>query len=116
MQLQRTKIVCTIGPASSDPAVLRRMVEAGMDVARLNFSHGTHPEKKERIRALRKISKDLDCPLAIVADLQGPKLRLGAFEGIREISKGEKLTLSLAPRTDKELPMQFDLSRFVKKA
>src|SRR5688500_7638287 len=86
---KKTKIICTIGPASWDPKVLKSLMQSGMNVARLNFSHGTHAEKSEQIANLRKISKDLDQPVAVVADIQGPKLRLGKIEGTREIKKGE---------------------------
>lgn len=90
------------------------MVSAGMNVARLNLSHGTHAEKKQQIDLIRKISREVGKPVAIMADLQGPKLRLGNIEGRREIKKGDHIQLSLNP-VESELPMQFDLSPFVKK-
>ncbi|MBN1639791.1 MAG: pyruvate kinase [Anaerolineae bacterium] len=73
----RTRIVCTIGPASREPDTLRALVRAGMDVARLNFSHGDHAEHGENIARIRAVSRELDTPVAILADLQGPKLRMG---------------------------------------
>ncbi|HJX86683.1 MAG TPA: pyruvate kinase, partial [Gemmatimonadales bacterium] len=77
--MRRTKIVCTIGPASSSPEMLDRLVGAGMDVARLNFSHGTHAEHAQVIRALREGDPSWGRPITILQDLQGPKVRLGTF-------------------------------------
>jgi pyruvate kinase len=79
--MRRTKIVCTIGPASSRPEMLDRLVTAGMDVARLNFSHGTHAEHAEVIRAIREGEARWGHPITILQDLQGPKVRLGTFVG-----------------------------------
>lgn len=112
--MKKTKIVCTIGPSSWDYPTLKKLSEAGMNVARLNFSHGSHAEKGQQIQTIRKISKELGKSIAIMADLQGPKLRLGTIDGIRKITKGESITLSLNPTLD-EIPIQFDLSPFVKK-
>src|SRR5437016_3050976 len=72
-----TKIVCTIGPASSSPSVLGHMIRAGMDVARINFSHGTYEEHLKSIKTIRKVSHRLRRPVAILQDLPGPKLRVG---------------------------------------
>ena len=72
-----TKIVCTIGPASSSPSVLGQMIRAGMDVARINFSHGTYEEHLKSIKTIRKVSHRLRRPVAILQDLPGPKLRVG---------------------------------------
>jgi len=77
--MRRTKIVCTIGPASSSVEALDRLVAAGMDVARLNFSHGTHAEHAEVLRRLRDGEERWGRPVAILQDLQGPKIRLGTF-------------------------------------
>ena len=77
--MRRTKIVCTIGPASSKRRVLERLMRAGMDVARLNFSHGTHAEHAQVIANLRELATRLGRPLAILQDLCGPKVRLGTF-------------------------------------
>jgi pyruvate kinase len=92
--MRRTKIVATIGPASREPETLRRMVEAGLDVARLNFSHGSreiHAENAERVRAAANAAGR---QVAILQDLPGPKLRIGALEdGIAELKPGEKLML-----------------------
>src|SRR4051812_37088156 len=107
--MKRTKIVCTIGPSSWDYKTLKELARAGMDVARLNFSHGSYAEKGQQIKYLRQISDELDKPLAVMADLQGPKIRLGEIDGHREIKKGDTIKLSLNP-LDNELPMHFDLS------
>ena len=77
---RRAKIVATIGPASRDPENLKKAIRAGMNVARLNFSHGTHAEHLAVIESLRKISVDLKAPVTILQDLQGPKVRVGLFE------------------------------------
>lgn len=72
-----TKIICTIGPASSDPRVLAQMIRAGMDVARINFSHGSYEEHARNIRTIRKVSQEVGWPVAVLQDLPGPKLRVG---------------------------------------
>ena len=76
---RRSKIVCTLGPASDAPRVLARMVAAGMDVARLNFSHGNAADHRARADAVRREARSAGRNVAILQDLQGPKLRLGAF-------------------------------------
>ncbi|HEY7561530.1 MAG TPA: pyruvate kinase, partial [Gaiellaceae bacterium] len=78
--LRRTKIVCTIGPATSSPELVDRLVAAGMDAARLNFSHGTHEEHGERARLVREAQARAGRPLALIADLQGPKVRVGDLD------------------------------------
>lgn len=79
--MRRTKIVATIGPSSQSEDVLKRMIEAGMDVARLNFSHGTHAEHEQNFRTIRKLSDELGKPVGIIGDLQGPKIRTGELAG-----------------------------------
>lgn len=76
---RRTKIVATIGPASSSPEVLERMIQAGMDVARLNFSHGTEEDHRQRVETIRALAKKLGRTVGILGDLQGPKIRVGKF-------------------------------------
>lgn len=115
MAIKKTKIVCTIGPASWDYETLKKLAQEGMNLARLNMSHGTHEEKLAQIKFLRKISKELGKPIAIITDLQGPKIRLGEIDGIREIKKGETIKLSIFAEGE-ELPMQFDLSPYVHKS
>lgn len=84
MDFRSAKIVATIGPACQDEPVLRKLIEAGVDVARLNFSHGTHAEHSVRIESIRKLSAELNKPVTILQDLQGPKLRVGKLppEGV----------------------------------
>ena len=78
--LRKTKLVCTIGPASSPSWIIEKMVRAGMNVARLNLSHGTQEEHAEVIRIIRGVSAVLDIPVAILLDLPGPKPRTGGLE------------------------------------
>ncbi|MGB3429312.1 MAG: pyruvate kinase, partial [Burkholderiaceae bacterium] len=78
-----TKIVATLGPASSDPLVLERMLAAGVDVVRFNFSHGTAEDHLKRAQLVREASARIGVDVAIMADLQGPKVRVGKFEGGR---------------------------------
>ena len=85
--MRKTKIVCTIGPASSDEETLRRMCLAGMNVARLNFSHGTHEDHQMRIDSIKKIRTELHTPVAIMLDTKGPEYRIGTFENGKEIIK-----------------------------
>ncbi|MBD2000315.1 pyruvate kinase [Leptolyngbya sp. FACHB-541] len=99
MQLQhsirRTKIVATIGPATSSPEVLRDLIEAGATTLRLNFSHGTHEDHQRSIRLIRQISFELNQPVGILQDLQGPKIRLGKFEnGSITLQKGDPFILT----------------------
>src|SRR5262245_64087430 len=90
---RRTKIVATIGPASRNPEVLARMVEAGMDVARLNFSHGSAEEHAETARLVREAAGRAGRQVAILQDLPGPKLRIGPLaDGIAELKPGDNLT------------------------
>jgi pyruvate kinase len=78
---RHSKIVCTIGPATRSPRMIRKLMQAGMDVARLNFSHGTHEEHAESFSILRETAVAMKKPIAIVADLQGPKIRTGPLAG-----------------------------------
>ncbi|MFL5816651.1 MAG: pyruvate kinase [Conexibacter sp.] len=92
--MRRTKIVATIGPACRDPETLARMVEAGLDVARLNFSHGTREEHAENVRLVREASRRAGRPVAILQDLPGPKLRIGPLrEDLIDLRPGDTLTL-----------------------
>ncbi len=76
----KTKIVATIGPASRDRATLEKVIAAGVNVARLNFSHGSYEDHVEVIRTLRSISRTMNVPIGILLDLQGPKIRVGKLE------------------------------------
>lgn len=93
--LKKTKIVCTIGPASRDADTMREMLEAGMNVARLNFSHGTHKEHRKTIETFRRVRDEQDRPAAILLDTKGPEIRLGDFENGSEIlEEGDEFTLT----------------------
>ena len=93
--MRRTKIVCTLGPASSRPETLDRLAAAGMDVARLNFSHGTHDEHALVIQYIRDGESRWGRPITILQDLQGPKVRLGTFVGgLAALVTGEHFTLT----------------------
>ncbi|MEE4346073.1 MAG: pyruvate kinase [Paracoccaceae bacterium] len=95
---RNVKIVATLGPASNDYAMIRALHEAGADVFRLNMSHGTHDDIRARHAIIRQIEKDLDSPIAILADLQGPKLRVGSFaKGEEELTEGAAFRLDLDP-------------------
>src|SRR5215831_12974434 len=98
MGFRHSKIVCTIGPASRDPRVLRKLLEAGMDVARLNFSHGSHAEHLHCIQALRATAQKLKKTIAILADLQGPKIRTGVLAGGMpvQLRMGQAFTITTA--------------------
>src|SRR5262245_10543935 len=78
--MRKAKIVCTIGPASAEPSMLERLINSGMNVARLNFSHGTHDSHRATIVSIRAVAERLHCPVAIVQDLQGPRIRIGALD------------------------------------
>ena len=93
--MRRTKIVCTLGPASSDPEVIDQLVAAGMDCARLNFSHGDHASHREMAEKVRSASARARRPLAILADLCGPKMRIGRFaDGKIELKEGASFTIT----------------------
>lgn len=90
----RTKIVATIGPASRSPEVIREMVLAGMSVARLNFSHGSYEDHANTIATLRRVSREMDAPITLLQDLQGPKIRVGELpDGAIALTQGGHLTL-----------------------
>lgn len=116
---RRVKIVATIGPATQDVGALEKAIRAGMNVARLNFSHGTHEDHLKVIQNLRKLSKELRAPVTILQDLQGPKVRVGKFEnGSIELVPGSKVTITMKPVLGKEglIPSDFaELAQSVKK-
>ena len=96
--MRRAKIVCTLGPASSDPEILKQMIQAGLDVARLNFSHGTHDDHRRMYEMVRSLSDEVGKPVAILQDLQGPKIRVGKFEnGSIELKTGDRLIITTEP-------------------
>jgi pyruvate kinase len=91
---RRTKIVATIGPASGTKERIRALVDAGMDGARLNFSHGTREQHAEWARLLREVQEEVRRPLALIADLQGPKLRVGDIEGTLSLERGQEIVVA----------------------
>lgn len=98
MIARHSKIVCTIGPVTRTPRMIRKLIQAGMDVARLNFSHGTHEEHAQNIAALREAAVLMKKPIAILADLQGPKIRTGALAGGGSVAlrTGQKFVITTA--------------------
>lgn len=92
--MRKTKIICTMGPATDNDNTLRNLMLAGMDVARLNFSHGTYEQAKERIDRIKRIREELDIPVAIMLDTKGPEIRLKTFKnGKVTVKEGDKFTL-----------------------
>lgn len=92
--MRKTKIVCTLGPACDDPAVLRQMMQAGMNVARFNFSHGTHEEQQQRFDRFDAVRQELGLPVAALLDTKGPEIRLKTFAGGKvQLEKGQLFTL-----------------------
>lgn len=119
--MRKAKIVCTIGPASQSPAVLDRLIEAGLDAARLNFSHGSHESHGLAIRAIRAAAARHGRTVAIIQDLQGPRIRIGTLPESVEAKTGEELSLapegspSGFPKGSAHLPVTYpDLARDVK--
>jgi pyruvate kinase len=114
---KRTKIIATVGPAVASYEAVRDLIKAGANGLRLNFSHGTHAEYTEYVKWIRAASKEVGKPVAIIQDLQGPKVRLGDFEGVVNVKKGQ--SLSFAYQADYaasgRLPLQYDLSQKVKR-
>ncbi|MFE4641838.1 pyruvate kinase, partial [Streptomyces sp. NPDC056730] len=93
--MRRSKIVCTLGPAVDSYEQLKSLIEAGMNVARLNMSHGSHPEHQERYNRVRKAAKDTGRAVGVLVDLQGPKIRLETFaEGPVELVRGDEFTIT----------------------
>ncbi|MBP9869009.1 pyruvate kinase [Patescibacteria group bacterium] len=116
--IKRTKIVCTVGPASRDTATLFKMGEAGMDVARLNFSHGTHEDHAAFVKRLGLVGKRLGQPFAILQDLQGPKIRVGDLpkEGMKLLAGKSAIFATGADVAQGDIPVTLDsLHRDVKK-
>src|SRR5512143_37120 len=109
---RKAKIVATIGPASEDGEVLEKLILAGMNVARMNFSHGTHEQHAERIARIRNISDKLGIHIGILQDLQGPKIRVGELAEPMQLSNTDMVTLYATGTTppeegDKKIPVDF---------
>src|SRR5438046_8032426 len=96
--MRKAKIICTMGPASREEPVLGRLVEAGMDVARLNFSHGTHDDHLRAIGNVRRAAETAGRPVALLLDLQGPKIRVGKIDGGKaQLEAGAEVTITVDP-------------------
>ena len=93
--MRKTKIVCTLGPATDDENVMRQLMLEGMSVARMNFSHGSHEEQKKRLDMVKKLRKELGLPVAALLDTKGPEIRIGDIEGGKvELKKGQTFVLT----------------------
>jgi pyruvate kinase len=109
--MRKTKIICTLGPSSSNAAVLKKLVLSGMNVARLNFSHGTHKTHKQSIDIIRRLNKTRRNKVKILQDLEGYRIRVGLFKGPKkmvELAAGSTVTLINKPQTDKKNVVPFD--------
>ncbi|MCI8950714.1 MAG: pyruvate kinase [Lachnospiraceae bacterium] len=102
--MKKTKIICTMGPNTSNPEILRGLAENGMDVARFNFSHGTHEEHKSRLELLKQIRKDVDRPIAALLDTKGPEIRTGLLKDEKKVAltEGQDFTLTTREVTGDE--------------
>lgn len=115
LKSKHTKIVATIGPASRDPEVLRQLMRAGMNVARINFSHGDHQTHGDTIDTVRRIAQEENTVIAILCDIQGPKIRIGKIENDQmELAEGEKITLTLDTVLGKDHLVSLPHPEFVK--
>lgn len=112
---KHTKIVATIGPASRDPETIRAMIHAGMNVARINFSHGDHKTHGETIDIIHRIAKEEDAVIAVLCDIQGPKIRIGKLENEpMELETGDKITMTLDNIVGKDYQVSLPHPEFLK--
>jgi len=116
-EIQSTKIIVTIGPATASYEKIVQLIKIGANGMRLNFSHGNNKEFEQIITWIRKASKELHQPVAIIQDLQGPKIRLGDFDGIINVASGQTLSFKYKSDYDRSkiIPTQYDLSKKVKR-
>jgi pyruvate kinase len=116
-KFKRTKIIATVGPATDSYEAIYELITSGANGLRLNFSHGTHEERTQQIKWIRKASKTYGKPVAIIQDLQGPKIRLGDFDGVVNVQAGQSLQLKYKADYERSrmLPTQYDLSKKVKR-
>ncbi len=114
---KRTKIIATIGPATNSYASILGLMQAGVNGFRLNFSHGDESERAQQIKWVRKASQEYGKPVAIIQDLQGPKIRLGDFDGIINVAAGQSLSFKFKADYERSgiIPTQYDLSKKVKR-
>jgi pyruvate kinase len=116
-QFKRTKIIATVGPSTNTYTKVLALIKAGANGIRLNFSHGSHEEREQQITWIREASAAYGKPVAIIQDLQGPKIRLGDFEGIVNVRKGQSLSFQFNADMERSgnIPTQYDLSKKVKR-
>src|SRR5688572_21746232 len=95
--MRRTKILATLGPASSSPEMIYRLLTCGVDAFRLNFSHGKHEEHARVVATIRSVAMDLGRYVPIVGDIQGPKLRIGDVDGVLHLEPGQPFVISTEP-------------------
>ncbi|GAC1388109.1 MAG: pyruvate kinase [Candidatus Saccharimonadales bacterium] len=116
-QFKRTKIIATVGPSTNSYDKILELIESGANGLRLNFSHGDYAEREQQIKWIRKASKAYGKPVAIIQDLQGPKMRLGDFDGILTVTTGQSLTFKYQADYERSgyIPTQYDLSKKVKR-
>ena len=116
-QAKHTKIIATVGPATNSYEAILDLIKNGANGIRLNFSHGTEEERAQQISWIRKAAREYGKPVAIIQDLQGPKIRLGDFEGVITVQKGQRLAFAYNSdyERSKIIPTQYDLSKKVKR-
>lgn len=116
-KFKRTKIIATIGPATNSYEAILELLKVGANGLRLNFSHGTDEEREQQIKWIRQASREYGKPVAIIQDLQGPKIRLGDFDGIINVQTGQSLTFKYQADYERSghIPIQYDLSKKVKR-
>lgn len=116
-KFKRTKIVATVGPATDSYDLILALIKTGANAIRLNFSHGNYEERTKQIKWIRKAALEYGKPVAIIQDLQGPKIRLGDFDGVILVQKGQSLVFKYNSdyETDKMIPTQYDLSKKVER-
>jgi pyruvate kinase len=116
-RFKRTKIIATVGPSTNTYEAVLALIEAGANGIRLNFSHGNFEERAQQIKWIRKASKDYGKPVAVIQDLQGPKIRLGDFDGIVNVQTGQSLVFKYKSDYERSgyIPTQYDLSKKVKR-
>jgi pyruvate kinase len=114
---KKTKIIATVGPAVNNYEAILALIKAGANGLRLNFSHGSYEERIEQIKWIRKASREYGKPVAIIQDLQGPKIRLGDFEGVIPVQTGQHVTYGYKSNYEETgvIPTQYDLSKKVKR-
>lgn len=116
-QFKRTKILATVGPSTNSYESISELIKAGANGIRLNFSHGSYEEREQQIKWIRKASQEYGKPVAIVQDLQGPKIRLGDFDGVITVTTGKSLQFKYEADYERSglIPTQYDLSKKVKR-